>query len=123
MLKKETVILSSIAEFDEAFVPDCYKGKQLPEEVHRSARNHEANAAKHEISIEYVASFPAIQYERNAVAETVNHTKQSAEELCGIFDTHITEETTVLTDGLRSYESLEAVTGHTVVNVNTKKGT
>ena len=67
MLKKETVILSSIAEFDEAFVPDCYKGKQLPEEVHRSARNHEANAAKHEISIEYVASFPAIMYERNAV--------------------------------------------------------
>ena len=53
----------------------------------------------------------------------MNHTKQSAEELFGIFDTHITEETTVLTDGLRSYESLEAVTGHTVLNVNTKKGT
>ena len=88
MLKKETVILSSIAEFDEAFVPDCYKGKQLPEEVHRSARNHEANAAKHEISIEYVASFPAIQYERNAVLKQWT-TQNNPLRNCVEYSTHI----------------------------------
>ena len=31
MLEKEPAILSGIAELDETFVLDCYKGKQLPE--------------------------------------------------------------------------------------------
>ena len=122
MLKKETVILSSIAEFDEAFVPDCYKGKQLPEDVSRGARKHGAKAAKRGISSEYVAICTGIQRDGKAVAETVNRAKPSGKELCGIFGTHIAEDTLILTDGLRSYKSLEAATGCTVVNVNTEKG-
>ena len=84
MLKKETVILSSIAEFDEAFVPDCYKGKQLPEDVSRGARKHGAKAAKRGISSEYVAICTGIRRDGRAVAETANHAKPSSRELCGI---------------------------------------
>lgn len=122
MLEKDPVILSGVAELDETFVLDCYKGKQLPEEVGRDARKHGAKAAKPGISSEYVAIFTGIQRGGNAVAETVNRAKPSCKELCGIFGTHIAEDTIILTDGLRSYKSLEAATGCTVVNVNTEKG-
>ena len=122
MLEKEPAILSGIAELDETFVLDCYKGKQLPEEVSRAARRHGAKAAKRGISSEYVAICTGIQRDGKAVAETVNRAKPSGKELCGIFSTHIAEDTLVLTDGLRSYKSLEASTGCTVVNVNTQKG-
>ena len=122
MLEKEPAILSGIAELDETFVLDCYKGKQLPEEVSRAARKHGAKAAKRGISSEYVAICTGIQRDRKAVAETVIRAKSSGKELCGIFSTHIAEETLVLTDGLRSYKSLEESTSCTVVNMNTEKG-
>ena len=122
MLEKEPVILSGVAELDETFVLDCYKGKRLPGEVGRDARRHGTKAAKRGISSEYVAICTGIQRDGKTVAETVNRAKPSGRELCGIFGTHIAEDTLVLTDGLRSYKSLEAATGCTVVNVNTEKG-
>lgn len=122
MLEKEQVLLSGVAELDETFVLDCYKGKQVPEEAGRAARKHGAKAAKRGISSEYVAICTGIQRDGKAVAETVNRAKPSGKELCNIFGTHIAGDTLVLTDGLRSYKSLEAATGCTVVNVNTEKG-
>lgn len=122
MLEKEPVLLSGVAELDETFVLDCYKGKQLPREVGRDARKHGAKAAKRGISSEYVAICTGIQRDGKAVAETVNRAKPSGKELCRIFGTHIAEDTLILTDGLRSYKSLEAAAGCSVVNVNTEKG-
>ncbi len=61
MLEKEPVILSGVAELDETFVLDCYKGKRLPGEVGRDARRHGAKAAKRGISSEYVAICTGIQ--------------------------------------------------------------
>ena len=122
MLEKENVLLSGVAELDETFVLDCYKGKPLPKEVGRSARKHGAKATKRGISNEYVAICTGIQRDGRVVAETVNRAKPSGRELCRIFGAHIAEETLILTDGLRSYKSLEATTGCTVVNVNREKG-
>lgn len=122
MLEKEPAILSGTAELDETFVLDCYKGKHVPEKAGRSARKHGATAAKRGISSEYVAICTGIQRGGGAVAKTVNRAKPSGKELCSIFSTHIEEGTLILTDGLRSYKSLEAATGCTVVNVNREKG-
>lgn len=122
MLEREPVILSCVTEFDETFVLDCYKGNQLPKEAGRNARKHGAKAVNRGISSEYVAICTSIQRDGKAVAETVNLAKPSGKELCEIFGTHIAEGTPILTDGLRSYKSLEAATGYTVVNVNTEKG-
>lgn len=122
MLEKEPALLSGIAELDETFVLDCYKGKPVPKEAGRDARKHGAKAAKRGISSEYVAICTGIQRDGRVVAETVNRAKPSGRELCKIFGTHIAEDALILTDGLRSYKSLEAATGCTVVNVNREKG-
>ena len=122
MLEKEPVLISGVAELDETFVLDCYKGKQVPEEAGRAARKHGAKAAKRGISSEYVAICTGIQRDGKAVAETVNRAKPSGDELCKIFGSHIAEDTFILTDGLGSYKSLEAATGRTVVNVKREKG-
>lgn len=39
MLEKEPVLLIGITELDETFVLDCYKGKPVPKEANRNARN------------------------------------------------------------------------------------
>lgn len=89
-------------------MPDCYKGKQLPGEAGHDARKHGAKAAKHGSSSEYVVICTGVQRDGKAVAETVNFAKLSGRELRGIIGTRITEDIPVLTDGFRSYKSLEA---------------
>lgn len=116
------VLLSGIAEFDETFVLDCYKGSSVPESAGRKARKHGAKAAKRGISNEYVAICTGIQRDGGVIAVTANRAKPSSEELASIFRGHITDDTLILTDGLRSYSALETLADCTVVDVNHEKG-
>ena len=118
MLEKEPVILSGIAEFDETFVLDCYKGGPVPPEAGRDARRHGAKAAKRGISNEYVAICTGIQRDGGAVARTANRAKPSGKELERMFRGHIAENTLILTDGLRSYNVLGTLAGCSVVDIN-----
>lgn len=115
---KSPVILSGVAEFDETFVLDCYKGAPVPEKAGRKARKHGAKAAKRGISNEYVAICTGIQRDGGVIAETVNRAKPSGKELSSIFDGRIADNTLVLTDGLRSYRALESLANCAVVDVN-----
>ena len=117
LLEKEPVVLSGIAEFDETFVLDCYKGAPVPEEAGRKARKHGAKAAKPGISSEYVAICTGIQRDGGTIAETVNRAKPSRDELSDIFCGHIADGTIVLTDGLRSYHALESLANCAVIDV------
>ncbi len=121
LLENSPVLLSGIAEFDETFVLNCYKGRKVPEEAGRKARKHGAKAAKRGISNEYIAICTGVQRNGDVIAATVNCAKPSSKELEEIFRGHIAEETLVLTDGLRSYNILETVTKCTVVDVNHEK--
>lgn len=103
-LENNPVLLSGIAELDETFVLDCYKGSQVPETAGRDARKHGEKAAKCGISNEYVAICTGIQRDG------------------GIFRGHNAKDTLILTDGLRSYNVLENLTSCTVVNVKQKAG-
>lgn len=118
LFENDPVLLSGIAEFDETFVLDCYKGSIVPEEAGRKARKHGAKAAKRGISNEYIAICTGIQRGGGVIAATVNRAKPSGEELGKIFRGHIAEDTLVLTDGLRSYNVLETLANCTVVDVN-----
>lgn len=118
LLEKDPVVLAGLAEFDETFVLDCYKGAPVPEEAGRKARKHGAKAQKRGISNEYVAICTGIQRNGDAIAETVNRAKPSSKELSSIFRGHIGEGTIALTDGLRSYNVLESLTNCAVVDVN-----
>lgn len=121
ILEKEPVHLSGITEMDETFVLDCYKEKPIPKEANHNARKHGAKAAKRGISSEYVAICTGVQRDGKAIAETVNRAKPSGRELYEIFVTHVSEETLVLTDGLRNYNSLGTAIGCTVMDLNHKK--
>ena len=118
LLEQNPVLLSGIAEFDETFVLDCYKGSRVPEEAGRKARKHGAKAAKRGISNEYIAICTGVERNGDAIAATVNRAKPSGEELGEIFQGHIAEDALILTDGLRSYNILETLANCTVVDVN-----
>lgn len=121
LLEKDPVILAGVAEFDETFVLDCYKGAPVPDEAGRKARKHGAKAARRGISGEYIAICTGVQRDGGVIAETVNRAKPSGDELSSIFRGHIAENTLVLTDGLRSYNVLESLTGCAVVDVSHKE--
>ena len=118
LFQNNPVLPSSIAEFDETFVLDCYKGSFAPESAGRKARKHGAKAAKRGISNEYIAICTGIPRDGGVTAETVNRAKPSGKELDTIFRGHIAEDTLVLTDGLRSYHVLETLASCTVVDIN-----
>lgn len=118
MLEQDPVSLSGIAELDETFVLDCYKGVPVPEYAGCKARKHGARAEKRGISNEYITICTGIQRDGGVIAETVNRAKPSSDELKEIFSGRIVEDTLILTDGLRSYNVLETLAGCTVVDVN-----
>ncbi len=121
MLRNQPVVLSGIAELDETFVLECFKGSPLPDSAARKARKHGARASKPGISSEYIAICTGIQRDGCVVAETVNRAKPSGAELVEIFRGHIAEDTLILTDGLRSYNILETAAGCTVIDINHEK--
>lgn len=118
LIEKQPVMLSGISEFDETFVLESYKGSSVPEEAGRTARTHGAVASKPGISSEYVAICTGIQRDGGAIAKTVNRAKPSKEELNDIFRGHIADDTIALTDGLRSYSTLESLAKCAIINVN-----
>lgn len=122
MLAQNPIVLSGIAELDETFVLDCYKGAPIPEDIGREARKHGARAARRGISSEYVAICTGIQRDGGVIAETVNRAKPSCAELETVFSGHIADDTMVLTDGLRSYNILESMASCTVVDINREDG-
>lgn len=118
LLVKNPVLRSDIAELDETFVLDCYKGGPVPESTGREARKHGAKVSKRGISNEYISICTGIQRDGGVVAASVNRAKPSGKELEEIFRGHIAESTLVLTDGLRSYRVLEMLSDCTVVDIN-----
>lgn len=103
------VCLCEVSELDETFVLDCYKGKQLSDDISRKPRKHGAKAEKRGISNEYVCICTGIQRGGDAYAATINRAKPDAEELQKLFTNHIADATLVLCDGLRSYNRLSAI--------------
>ena len=110
----EHILLGGVAELDETFVLESYKGKPLPDTVGRTARRHGAKAQKRGISSEYICICAGIQRKGEAYAATINRAKPDAAELASLFSEHIAQGTLVLCDGLKSYRSLAAATGCTV---------
>ncbi len=103
------VCLGDVSEFDETFVLDCYKGKELDPKTGRKPRKHGAKASKRGISSEYLCICTGIQRKGDAFAATVNRAKPSAKELLDIFEGHIADGTLVLCDGLRSCHALPGI--------------
>ncbi len=121
---EQNVCLGDVSELDETFVLDSYKGAPLPDEVGRDARKHGEKAKKSGISSEYVCICTGVQRGGGAIAETVNRAKPSSEEIRTVFGGRIAENSLILCDGLKSYNSLETIAGCSikVINSETEKG-
>ncbi len=116
------VCLSDVSEFDETFVLDCYKGRELAPRVVRKPHRHGAKALKRGISSEYLCICTGIQRKGDAFAATVNRTKPSEKELVSIFEGHIADGTLALCDGLRSYHALPGIADCTVRDCVNQEG-
>lgn len=112
------VILEQVAELDETFVLECYKGKKLPDDVGRPARKHGAKARKRGISEEYICINTGVQRSGEAISEAVNRAKPNQRELQQVYKGHIKDGSLLLCDGLRSYSSLGQLADCTIQNVN-----
>lgn len=114
------VCLAGVSEFDETYVPDCYKGKKLAPSVSRKPRKHGARAEKRGISNEYVCICTGIQRKGDALAATANRAKPGAKDLISIFEGHIADGTLALSDGLRSYHAFPGIADCTVKDCNSR---
>lgn len=112
------ICLGEVSEFDETFVLDCYKGKEMDSSIPRGPRRHGAKAEKRGISNEYVCICTGIQRKGDAMAATVNRAKPSTKELLTIFEGHIADGTLALCDGLRSYHALPGIADCIVKDCN-----
>lgn len=120
MEKQNPTVLSGICELDETFVLESYKGQKLPEDFWREPRTHGAKAQKCGISDEQVAICTGVDRNGKVFARTVNRATPSSEEIADVFGKRIEEGSLVLTDGARSYNTLEDLCRCDVSNVQTE---
>jgi len=111
-------VLSDVKEYDETFVLENLKGREIPTGYWRGSRKHGAKAQKRGISDEYVCICTGIGRESGAVAVSVNRAKPDESELRAAFNGYLDENTLVLCDGLRSYGILNTAYGCSVKDVN-----
>ena len=123
LLEEQHPCQQDVAEMDETYVLESYKGKELPESVCRKPRKHGAKAEKRGISNEYICICTGVQRKGCVIAGTVNRAKPSSQELQEVFSGHISEDTLVLCDGLKSYKALEVAEGCIVKDVTKETGT
>ena len=103
MIAADPVLLNQVAELDETFVLDCFKGKELSSEINRPARKHGAKAQKRGISNEYICINTGVQRNGGVVAEATNRAKPDKSELTQVYEGHLQDSCLVLCDGLKSY--------------------
>ena len=70
---QDPVILKDVAELDETYVLESYKGKAIPDEAGRKARKHGAKAQKRGISNEYICICTGIERKGSAFAASALH--------------------------------------------------
>ena len=85
----------------------------------RKARKHGAIAQKRGISNEQIAICTGLDRTGRVFAKTVNRATPSSEEVAEVFGGRIEEGSLVLTDGARSYSTLEELCRCDVANVST----
>ena len=122
LLEEQCPCLQDVSEMDETYVLESYKGKKLPDSVCRKPRKHGAKAEKRGISNEYICICTGVQRKGGAIAGTVNRAKPTSQELQEVFSGHVSENTLILCDGLKSYKALEVTMGCIVKDVTKETG-
>lgn len=107
-LELEPVILEDIAELDETYVLESFKGTKFAEDAPRKPRLHGERAEKRGLSSEQICICAGVQRNQgSAYANTVNRAKPTDDEIQQVFQGHISSGSVLFTDGAKGYHILE----------------
>lgn len=100
------ISLEGTCEIDETYVLECEKGRRFTEEHHREPRkNGKASVAG--LSSEQVCLCTGIRSDGKCIAESVNRATPSKDEIEQVFGNRLEEDTILLADGNKSYNTLK----------------
>lgn len=120
-LSKDPVVLSEVAELDETYVPESFKGTKFQDDAPRKPRLHGEKAEKKGLSSEQICICAGVQRNHGAAfASTVNRSVPTSEEIKSVFSGHIGAGSIVFTDGAKGYGILEDDMDCAVERINTE---
>ena len=105
----EPVVLSGVCELDETYVLESCKGRKIPEGYHRKPRKRGGKASKPGLSKEQICICAGVNGDGENIATTVNRAAPSRAEISQVFLERITDDTTILCDGSKNYDTFESV--------------
>lgn len=114
---------SEICELDETFVLESFKGTKMPENYWRRPRKHGSKAASSGLSNEQICICTGIDASHAALANTVNRSIPTGDELMQVFQGRINPKSVALTDGGKGYPAMAKRCGYKLVNVGTDEST
>jgi transposase-like protein len=100
------VFLEGACELDETYVLECEKGTVLPDDYHREPRNN-GKASRRGLSEEWVCLCTATTSRGEQIAKAVNRATPSKDEIEQVFGNRIEDDTLLLVDGNKSYNTLK----------------
>jgi len=106
-LSAEPVVLSGVCELDETYTLESCKGRKIPENYYRKARKRGGKASKPGLSNEQICICAGVNSDGKSIAITVNRAAPSKAELAQVFAHRITDDTTILCDGSKNYDTFE----------------
>lgn len=112
------VRLGEVSEFDETFVPDCYKGRKSDSFIQRKPRKHGAKTEKRGISNEYVCICIGILRGVVTHMRLPSTGQPSVQGTYQHIQNHIADGTLALCDSLRSYHALPRIADCIVKDFN-----
>ena len=129
LLGQEPVLFSSIAEFNETFVLDCYKGAPVLERAGRKARKHGAKAVKCGILNEYVANCTVVDanhescrglFNLNTVNSLHSYIKETYNHYRGVATKYINRYNALFSIAFRPADNLKDTQSAVLCNVGQK---
>jgi hypothetical protein len=100
------VMLEGACETDETYLLECEKGTTFSDFYHREPRNN-GKASKPGLSSEYICLCTSVTSEGKFIAKAVNRATPSKEEIELVFANRIEDDTLLLVDGSKSYNTLK----------------
>ena len=100
------VLLEGTCEVDETYVLECEKGREFTQFHQREPRNN-GKASKQGLSEEFICLCTSVTGEGKLIARAVNRATPSKEEIEEVFGSRIEDDTLLLVDGNKSYNTLK----------------
>jgi len=105
-LAARPVMLEGACEIDETYFLECEKGTTFGDNHERKPRNN-GKASKPGLSEEYICLCTSVTSTGGVIAKAVNRATPSKEEIEQVFGSRIEDDTLLLADGNKSYNTLK----------------